>query len=570
MNDTSESQGRADKIIREDLVKSIQNKSARASGQNSQEVEKTRLQKIAEIRRQVENEFYSNHPDYVQYVNRYGITTWILRDELKLKREKGRFRRYTKNLERIQTLRKYLIYGLAVLIVYIGYRIYANSTLPPVIKILTNATSGLIFVNNQLTSLKPNEFQTISPGKKKIGLAAPGFRTMFKEVTLKERDTTIVEMYLEPDPTYDPDLAGLWRTKVPPPKPDEPLMLTNIRSLAEKPLSNTPQKTKMIQAEQSKGGLFITSNHSDAIIYINGVPTPYPQNTLISNVPTGELTIEVRKAGYITKPAFTTINYDNPNETKSLAFELIPEKTMKLTIKTEPVVGEIKVDGVVVGKGTVTYEPTVGSHTISFGEVLGFITPQPRTIEVSEAMKDNYIVGQYRPAIDIEFKLDETGNIRSRGIIQYNVGYWTQNQGTIPSNEYGPEIIKTKPFDFYVFQLGPGKPNANPSGNDYIELLFNLPTGFETGRSLSVVLEGYATNRNFQFNLTKVTEIAIHVNDQPVQLNIRPSVNIDETRTVARDVFPIGRFLKAGTNKLLIRTTDNSKCYYLLKSVRIE
>ncbi|MCX7835312.1 MAG: PEGA domain-containing protein [bacterium] len=559
------------KIIHEDLKEGIRRRKEQYSeNQDGKENEKTRLQQIAEVRRQVEEEFYSNNPDYVQYVNRYGITTWILRDELKLKQAKGRIRKYTKSLERFKQLRKFLLTSVFILSAYVGYLIYQKTTLPPVLKIETNALNGLIFIDNQITTIKPNTYHKIDPGKKRIGLAAPGFRTMFREIELNKKDTLVLQMYLEPDSTYDPDLAGLWRTKVPPPKPDEPLIITNIRNLSSKPSATILPKSISQPIEKSEGGLFITSNHSDAVIYINGVPTPYPQNTLIRNVPTGEMTIEVRKDGYLTKPSFVTFNYDNPKEVKSLAFELIPERSIKLKIKTEPVAGEIKVDGIVIGTGEIEIEPSMGMHTISFGDVIGFITPSPRTIEVSDRMTETVILAQYSPSIDVEFKLDETGKIRSKGIIQYNVGYWTQEQGAVPSNEYGPEIVKTKPFNFYVFQMGPGKPNANPSGNDYIEILFNLPVGIERGKSGSLIIEGYATNRNFQFNLTKLTEIAIYVNDQPIQMNFRPSVNIDETRSVARDVFPIGRFLKSGTNKILLRTTDYSKCYYLLKSLRIE
>ncbi|MDK9700717.1 MAG: hypothetical protein OEM52_11285, partial [bacterium] len=211
-----------------------------------------------------------------------------------------------------------------------------------------------------------------------------------------------------------------------------------------------------------------------------------------------------------------------------------------------------------------------GVHTISFGEVSGFLTPANKSIEINDRSTQIDVVGTYIPSIEIDFKLDESGRVKSRGIINVETGYWLSDKGTVPSTEHGPEIVKVKPFDFYVYQFGPGRSNANPSGNDYIDVTFNLPSGFDAGRSLSLVLEGYATNRNFQFNLTKLTEISIAVNGQTVQSGIRPTVNIDENRTVARDAYPIGRFLKTGANHVMIRTTDNSKCYYLLRGMRIE
>ena len=239
-------------------------------------------------------------------------------------------------------------------------------------------------------------------------------------------------------------------------------------------------------------------------------------------------------------------------------------------MRTEPIIGEIKLDGVAVGRGSVTQEPAIGTHTISFSDVPGFIAPPNQIIEITDRSSEQEIVGRYRATVDLEIRVDENGRIKTRGIINIQTGYWTEEKGEVPTQENGPEIVKIKPYDFYVYQFGPGRPNANPSGSDYLEVTFNLPPGFDTDRPLSLVLEGYATNRNFQFNLSKLTEIAIEVNGQVSQANIRPSVNIDETRTVARDAYPISRFLKAGANRVMIRLTDNSKCYYLLRGMKIE
>lgn len=568
---TPEEKDRLQNRIRDDLRDGLRRKN-QEKNENTDVFgqDKTSRQKIEEIRQKVENEFYSNHPDYVQYVNRYGIVKWILSDELKTKREKGKIRKQVKLQERLSQYRNYLLWVLALLIIYVGFRLYQRSFVPPIVKIETNTETGFVFVDNQISQLKPNSYGFLEPGNRRIGFAARGFRTQFKEVLIKNQDTTVIRFELEPDSTFDPDLAGLWRSKVPPAKPDDPYIISTIRNSVIRTQTPSIEPKSVKQSEIGSGGVFITSNESDAVVYVNGVPTPLPQNTMIKSLPTGELTIELRKNGYLSMPSFITITRTNPNETSSLAFELSPVKTIKLTIKTEPIIGEIKFDGVVIGKGSVTYEPPLGPHTISFGDVIGFTPPIPRTIEITDGMSETFIVGQYRPSIDVLFHLDETGQVRTKGVTQYQTGYWLDNKGTIQTSEYGPEVLKTRPFDFFVFQMGPGLPNANPSGNDYIELTFNLPSGYDAGRSLSLVLEGYATNRNFQFNLTKVTEIAIHVNNQIVQTGMRPSVNIDENRTVARDVFPIGRFLKSGTNKVLIRTTDNSKCYYLLKSMRIE
>ncbi len=546
------------------------------------EHDETRLQQIERLRREIEDEYFSQQPDYVQYVNRYGVTKWVLEEELHQKRLKSRMRRANRRRQRLEKVRNGLLYLMLAVVALSGYRIYTHLNVPPVVMFKTNVdVPGMVFVNTELSPIRPNKYGKLAPGTYAVGIASPGYRTAFREVTIKQTDTTIVSFVLEVDSAFRPDNMGHWRQKFPPPRPDESVTLTALRSLSTKQESSSkPQTTTsttspfgiapLAAPSPMSGGVFITSNQSDATIYMNGSPTPLPQNTMLSDLPLGQLTFEVRKPGYRSNPAYLSTRRTNPSERVSLAFELIPDQKAKLTIRTEPIIGEIKFDGIAVGRGSVNQEPSAGSHTVTFGDVIGFVTPSSQVIEISDRSSEQEVVGHYRATVDIDVKVDESGRIKNRGILNIQTGYWTSEKGMTPSQEYGPEIVKVKPYDFFAYQFGPGRPNANPSGCDYVEVTFNLPTGFDADRALSLILEGYATNRNFQFNLTKLTEIAIMVNGQTVHANIRPSVNIDETRTVARDAYPISRFLKPGANSVVIRLTEDAKCYYLLRSMRIE
>ncbi|MDK9701437.1 MAG: hypothetical protein OEM52_14980, partial [bacterium] len=131
--------------------------------------DRTRLQQIQHIRDEVEDEFYSHHPEYIHYVDRYGIKKWVLEDELRIKRQKGRARRNAKRQKQIGGIRNILLIAILVLASYVGYRVYQRINIPPAVKIIANVETGMVFVNNQISNLKPNGTANLSPGEYTFG-----------------------------------------------------------------------------------------------------------------------------------------------------------------------------------------------------------------------------------------------------------------------------------------------------------------------------------------------------------------------------------------------------------------
>jgi len=71
---------------------------------------------------------------------------------------------------------------------------------------------------------------------------------------------------------------------------------------------------------------------------------------------------------------------------------LIP-RSASLRIATEPVEGEIYVDGKLVGKGTAEVTLPLGPHIVSFGELPDYNSPKPMEVEL--AHEGSVVVGTY-------------------------------------------------------------------------------------------------------------------------------------------------------------------------------
>lgn len=81
---------------------------------------------------------------------------------------------------------------------------------------------------------------------------------------------------------------------------------------------------------------------------------------------------------------------------------ITPPVTANLTVITTPVAGEVYVDGTDEGAAPVTVTLPVGSHTISFGNVTGYITPLDQMIDLTAVTT---VTGVYTVAPPVAYTL---------------------------------------------------------------------------------------------------------------------------------------------------------------------
>jgi signal peptidase I len=93
---------------------------------------------------------------------------------------------------------------------------------------------------------------------------------------------------------------------------------------------------------------------------------------------------------------FMEWNNQTLSSLRDLIFIIGAPITGTLTIRTEPVAGEVFVDGKSWGIAPQSREIGVGQYTVSFGPVARYYTPPPRRVEVKADLEE-VVVGVYKP-----------------------------------------------------------------------------------------------------------------------------------------------------------------------------
>lgn len=86
-------------------------------------------------------------------------------------------------------------------------------------------------------------------------------------------------------------------------------------------------------------------------------------------------------------PQFTPII--TSGKTFTANYVLVPVTPATLVIATSPVLGQIYVNGAIVGIGSASVTVDPGTHVISFGSVSGYITPSTQSVSVAEGQTVN-------------------------------------------------------------------------------------------------------------------------------------------------------------------------------------
>jgi hypothetical protein len=523
---------------------------------------------IRKVKQEEENRFYRENPNYVQYIDRYGQKKWIHRKLFEEKRQKSIERSKARKEARWVEIRKYILISAAVLLVIIAGWMIKRSLPTPILVVHSNVSDASIFIDNLLSSyVTPATIRKISPGKHKIAVYKAGFETKFVPVTIESSESTLVEINLDSLPPSELDLRYGYAANIESP----PTTVTPRKREIKTPLvSSSPSTTP---ASPSRGrqtaSVFITSNQTDANIYMDGNPISAEINKVIENIGLGSHTFEVKKPGYVSDPTYNLVNLRKSGELVSLSFELVRDIQTQINIRTEPVSGEIFLDGRSVTRGIYQEQIPAGNYKISFGEVPGYQTPKPQEITISELNPEATVVAIYIPNIYIEASLGDDGQLIRKGCSDVTVGYYLPDQGAVESFDYGPTIEKNKTQGMYYWEMGYAFSRRNPPGSDFIEIHFDLPPNFDKNDNIILELYGYGSHNNYLFHVTEGNELAVDINNKEVIPHIEPSTFIGEGQSIGVDSWQIKMHLRPGGNALRVRTTDKNHCFYYLRKIVI-
>lgn len=334
--------------------------------------------------------------------------------------------------------------------------------------------------------------------------------------------------------------------------------------ILEQVASGTPSKSPSSRMDLP-GTLDITSNISDAQIYLNGKNTGKATDYVFTNLPLGRYRIQLVKDGFVSEPEEKTLRLTSSDPTGEASFHLRREFE-EVNIKTDQADAQIYVDGELKGTGTLKEPLSIGKHKISFGEIPGYNAPTPREINVKARLPFNVEV-KYFPQMHIIAEVTDNGNIQAKNC-NIIVGYTFANKGFSPSDEAGPEVIYDENSGKYFWKFGYAFPLRNPKGNDAVQVAFKLPHELDYEQNFALAIYAATSEDKYPLSLSRSVDISIKFNNHILSYYYRPK-SIKAAGGMEPVEWDITSYIKPGLNSLEIATTEKNNTFYFVKRIEI-
>jgi hypothetical protein len=173
------------------------------------------------------------------------------------------------------------------------------------------------------------------------------------------------------------------------------------KPLPSLPIARQPAAERPRKSQQVLGSIIVSANEKDAEILLNGRPTGSKTNATLEDVPQGSYSVSVVKDGYIVDPPEVAVSIERDLQNELVVFNLRPAKetpTPHLKVTTDPVPGQIFVNGRPVGSGQYESNMEMGKYLIAFGSIPGYFDPTPQEVILSEDNPRVNITGTYLKA----------------------------------------------------------------------------------------------------------------------------------------------------------------------------
>lgn len=315
-----------------------------------------------------------------------------------------------------------------------------------------------------------------------------------------------------------------------------------------------------------KRELRITSNVKGSEIYINGEPTGKFADYTFTDLEAGVYSVLVKKDRYEEpKPKSVTFSTTS-DKIVEFSFDLREIYIGGIEVKTQPVQGEIFIDGISRGFGEFRKTlNTIGEVEITYGKVEGYITPKPERVLFAGENEIVKINGIYDPFIKISIALDKSNTIQEVGA-KVDVGYFD-----IPSKSFkahknleGVTVRRSDIQKFYHWELGYDK-----LGKPAIQLTFDLPESYDFSKGFKLYLWVYSSNDNYPLTFVNNSTMAILINERYIRQKYEPRYNVSKDTRLGFDELDISSFVKVGKNTLVLHTTEETTNYLLVRRIEL-
>ena len=288
--------------------------------------------------------------------------------------------------------------------------------------------------------------------------------------------------------------------------------------------------------------------------------------TAQQRMPFGQYSIALVKNGYKVYPEEKVIRIDK-KESRTTADFTLTSTTKNAQIRTDPVAGEIFIDGKSAGVGEFKGLLPLGEHIISFGNVSNYKKPEDEKIKVTSDGENHHIF-TYRVNYQIEFSPEGSKPAQMNGAI--NKGYFFNLPNFVVDSENGPEVRKNDLINSNIWILNYAFQYRNPPGSDAIRFTFDIPENIDLSQQLKLNIWGYSTSNNYPLAVRGNTVYQVIINNNTFQANVKPAHSIKNISENNFDSFIVNEYLKNGRNSILISTTNETSAEFALWKIRIE
>ncbi len=153
---------------------------------------------------------------------------------------------------------------------------------------------------------------------------------------------------------------------------------------------------------------------------------------------TGSHTVSFGNVSGYNTPSPKTVNIIESQTTTVTGTYPLVVQYGTLSVSTTPVAGDILIDGSLKGNGSWTGQLTVGSHTVSFGNVEGYQKPADKNVNI-EAGQTTTVTGTYTLLSTFSLVIDSV-MVTQTTIDQDEIGNGDVNRERIDLNQYQIDV----------------------------------------------------------------------------------------------------------------------------------
>lgn len=344
----------------------------------------------------------------------------------------------------------------------------------------------------------------------------------------------------------------------------------NVHDTIELAFSMRPKKSRRAQeyeyADAKLGLIEVRSNVKNADIYINGEKTEFKTDYVLQKIEYGQYAISVRKQGYQTYPEEKVVKVNRENTRSIVNFTLSSTTTM-VTLRTQPVEGEIFINGKPVGMGEFKGSLPIGEHEVSFGDVPFYTKPVAQTITITHE-RENEFVFEYTTSLNVIFSNKE---IIPSGLDEHIIrGHVFSNNNLITDDDNGPDLKLNKTINEQIWYLGYTFQYRNPPGSDALQFEFKIPANIDLTQPLNLKIWGYRSGNNYPIVVRGNAYYQIVVNGNTLRDRVLPKYGIKEISEDHFDSFPINEYLQIGKNTIFISTIESTSEEVALWKIAIQ